>query len=109
MGRSKATGPDATTGWPSPPMRHRAPAGTQQTHARAQARLPRPPPRHLLPRCLSPKRPKAAAHASLPLIPPCPKTNPATAAPDALTCRQTLPYRRKGPGQQAPLWSDSRH
>ena len=29
MGRSKATGPDATTGLPSPPMRHRAPLGTQ--------------------------------------------------------------------------------
>jgi hypothetical protein len=29
--------------------------------------------------------------------------------PVTLTCRQTLPYRRKGPRQQAPLWSDSRH
>ena len=47
MGRSKATGPDATTGLPSPPMRHRAPCRhptTARTRPGPPAAASAPPP-----------------------------------------------------------------
>jgi hypothetical protein len=84
---------------------HRTFARSDPAHAKAPPRAARPPPF----RCLS-RDPKAAAHASLPLLHLVQRpTRHPPLRQVALLCRQTPRYSRNGSGQQAPFCRASQY